>query len=306
MTHESAVKDVAGRPLAKPVLLLKIAAFGLFVLFGCNLLASVLPPRLIDPAWQMALFSGLQSLSFLPLIGICLLLVGPDLQIGSSRHRLGWIRKASAVACIGYLWLIPLQASAMWRLGILAEVPANRTIASIAASRAEIGSSRTLGELNTALAKLPGAPKLPPGFNQPLDPIRQSMQQKLGSDLEKLRADQQQRISGRRIPELLVFTKSVIIDLVFAVFFGAVAGFKAPRLPAKLALANPFPLIAKSNEKAERQGSARRRAAQISGQPGPIGRVIKTVDQQIKDMKRRRDAKRLAAKVAASRRSRRG
>jgi hypothetical protein len=98
----------------------------------------------------------------------------------------------------------------------------------------------------------------------------------------------------------------VIIDLVFAVFFGAVAGFKAPRLPAKLALANPFPLIAKSNEKAERQGSARRRAAQISGQPGPIGRVIKTVDQQIKDMKRRRDAKRLAAKVAASRRSRRG
>jgi len=112
--------------LDQPVPLLKVGALGLFLLFGCNPVASVLPPRLIDPAWQMALFGSLQSLSSLPLIGTCLLLVGPDLQIGSIRQRLGWMCNA----CIGFLLLIPLQASAMWRLAILAEVPANRTITS--------------------------------------------------------------------------------------------------------------------------------------------------------------------------------
>jgi hypothetical protein len=85
---------------------------------------------LIDPAWQMALFGSLQSLSSLPLIGTCLLLVGPDLQIDSIRQRLGWMCNACALACIGFLLLIPPQASAMWRLAILAEVPANRTITS--------------------------------------------------------------------------------------------------------------------------------------------------------------------------------
>jgi len=95
------------------------------------------------------------------------------------------------------------------------------------------------------------------------------MQQKLGSDLEKLRADQQQRISRRRISELLMFTKSVVIDLVFAVFFRAVAGFKAPWLSAKLALVKPFTLIAKSMKSGARQRSTQRRAAQIPGQPSP-------------------------------------
>jgi hypothetical protein len=63
------------------------------------------------------------------------------------------IRKGAGLACIGFLLLIPLQAAGTWRMGILAELPANRSIATIAAARSEIASSRDFSELGSALLR---------------------------------------------------------------------------------------------------------------------------------------------------------
>ena len=298
------MKDLSGRLQQEPSIILRCAALGLYVLFVCNLLGGILPLRLIDPAWQLGAIRSLETLAFLPLIATCLILLGSDLK-GTVTRQLGLIRRGAALACIGFLLLIPLQVTAMWRLGILVELPASRTIATISSARSEIGSSQNLAELNAGLAKLPGAPKLPPGFNQPLATIRQDMQRKLGADLEKLRSDQQQRVTARKFSEVFVFIRGLILDLVLASFFGMVAGFTLPRIKVMRSLLNPFSLISKRIESMDRQVSAKRRAARIAGQPNPVGQAFTAVSRWFERSGRRRHAKRQADKAAAARRSRR-
>jgi len=298
------MRDLSGRLQQDPSKILRFAALGLYVLFACNLLSGFLPLRLIDPTWQLSAIRSLESLAFLPLTATSLLLLGSDLKV-KENQLLGLIRRGAALACIGFLLLIPLQATAMWRLGILVEIPASRTIATITAARSEIGSSQNLAELNAGLAKLPGAPKLPPGFSQPLDAIRQDMQLKLGADLEKLRSDQQQRVAARKFSEFLVFIRGLILDLVFASFFGTVAGFTLPRFKVNLPQLNPFSLMTKRIESMERKVAAKRRAARISGQPNTVGQAFTAVSRWFENSGRRRHAKRQAEKAAAARRSRR-
>ena len=299
------MKETSSRRPSERFRILKIAGLALYVLFACNLLSSILPLRLIEPSWQLSAITALQNFAFLPLIGTCVLLLGIDLEVGATGQRPVLIRRASAFACIGFLLLLPLQASAMWRLGTLVDIPAERLIGTIAAARSEIASSQNLDELNTALVKLPGAPKLPPGFNQPLVKVRQSMLTKLGDDLAKLRDSQTQRVTQRRVTELLLFTRTIIVDLVFAIFFGAVAGFSPPQLPLWLILANPFTLISERLEDWQRQSSAKRRPARVSGPSGPVQVVLEAIRGQLKFQQRRGDARRQGAKSEASRRSRR-
>ena len=301
------MKETSSHQSSEQFRIVKIAGIGLYILFVCNLLSSILPLRLIEPAWQLSSIAALQNFAFLPLIGTCVLLLGLNLDVGATGQRQVqvWIRRASGFACFGFLLLIPLQASAMWRLGNLVDIPAERMIGTIAAARSEIASSQNLSELNTALLKLPGAPKLPPGFNQPLAKVRQSLLTKLGDDLAKLRDRQTQLVAGRRVTELLFFAKTIIVDLVFALFFGAVAGFSAPRLPAWLIVANPFTWIAKRIEDWERQPSSKRRSGWRSGPPGPAQVVLKAIKKKLKFLKRQGDARKLAAKSKASRSSRR-
>ena len=299
------MKELYGRSAEQTTKLLRLAGLGLYVLFACNVLSGILPIRLIDPAWQLNAIQSLQNLAFMPLIGTCLLLLGTDPDDTGSGRRLGLIRKGAGLACIGFLLLIPVQAAGTWRLGILAEVPANRTIATIAAARSEIASSRNISELGTALLKLPGAPKLPPGFNQPLAQVRQSMEQKLTTDLETLRNSLQQRVSQRRLPDLLLFCRTLIINLVFATVFGAIAGFKLakPRLARKLA--NPFTQLSTRIKKWERRRAAQRRSFQVSGAKGPLNSMIKGLQSRLKHFQRLGDARRLGARTEASRRRQR-
>ena len=278
--------------------ILKLAGFGLYILFACNLLSSMLPLRLIEPAWQMTSITALQNFAFLPLIGTCALLLAIDPEQSATDQGAMLIRRACGFACVGFLLLIPLQASAMWRMGVLAEIPAERMVGTIAAVRSEIASSQNLTELNTALVKLPGAPKLPPGFNQPLAKVRQSMLSKLGDDLAKLRASQNQRLAGRRVTEVLLFARTVIVDLVFAIFFGAVAGFTPPRLPTGLALANPFSPNSWENDNWERRSWAEPRG----GRPGAAQLLLRAIRERLTTLQRRGDARRLAAKTEAAHR----
>ena len=298
------MQKLYGRSTEQTTKLLRLAGLGLYVLFGCNVLSGILPIRLIDAGWQLNAIQSLQNLAFLPLIGTCLLLLGADADDTGSGQRLGLIRKGAGLACIGFLLLIPLQAAGTWRLGILAEVPANRTIATIAAARSEIASSRDLSELGTALLKLPGAPKLPPGFNTPLAQVRQSMEQKLATDLDNLRNSQQQRIAQRRLPELLLFCRTLIINLVFATVFGAIAGFTLPRPRFALKLANPFTQLSIWIENWERRREAQRRSFQVSGTKGPLDSIVKGIQSRLKHMQRRGEARRLAARTESSRRQR--
>jgi len=220
--------DVAG--------LLRIAALCLYGVFLTSVVPIFLPPRLLDPSWQLLAINTLISASPFPLLATCCLLLGrsPDPRaLATSRLLQGRLRLAARLASLGFVLLVPLQMSALWRAGIQAEVPANRLISTLSAVRTEIQSSRTVAELNTALAKLPGNPKLPANFNLPIPDFQKATTQRLNQDLSIQTQQQSLRIRNRRLLDALNLAKTVVIAALLSVFFAAAAAvpIRRPALP---------------------------------------------------------------------------
>lgn len=223
--------DVAG--------LLRIAAFCLYGVFLTTVVPLFLPPRLLDPAWQLLTVNTLFSASPFPLLATCCLLLGrsPDPRAAAtSRLLVGRLRLGSRLASLGFVLLVPLQISALWRAGILAEVPSNRLISTLSAVRTEIEVSRTRDELNTALAKLPGSPKLPANFNLPIPDFQKATSQRLSQDISAQKRQQSERIRNRRLVDAFNLAKNSVLAALLSIFFAAAAGVqirRPSRMPAR-------------------------------------------------------------------------
>ncbi|MCT0208008.1 HpsJ family protein [Synechococcus sp. CS-1332] len=90
----------------------------LLVVFLAAVLTTALPPRLLDPQWQLQTIAVLVNSASLALIGALLLplalWVDPDNQ--RLRARRNACRRWALAAAIGFLLLIPLQGWAGWRV----------------------------------------------------------------------------------------------------------------------------------------------------------------------------------------------
>ena len=89
----------------------------LLVVFLAAVLTTALPPRLLDPQWQLQAIAALVNNASLALIAALLLplavWVDPDNQ--RLRARRNACRRWALAAAIGFLLLIPLQGLAGWR-----------------------------------------------------------------------------------------------------------------------------------------------------------------------------------------------
>lgn len=207
--------------------LLRIAAFCLYGVFLTSVVVLFLPPRLLDPAWQLLSINTLFSASPFPLLATCCLLLGrsADPRMMGEFHLLrGRMRLASRLASFGFVLLVPLQVSALWRTAILAEVPTNRLISTLSVVRAEIQSSRSQGELNAALAKLPGNPRLPANFNLSILDFQKATSQRLAQDIEIQKRQQGERVRNRSLMDAFNLAKNSVLATLLSVFFAAAAG----------------------------------------------------------------------------------
>jgi len=98
--------------------LLAVFSIVLLVVFLASVLTTALPPKLLDPQWQLQLIAVLVNSASLALIGALLLPVAlgfdPDNQ--RLRARRNALRRWCLAAAIGFLLLVPLQGVAGWRL----------------------------------------------------------------------------------------------------------------------------------------------------------------------------------------------
>ncbi len=103
-----------------------------------------------------------------------------------------WLRtrQLAWIACLGDLLLIPLQASALIRLGSLMEQPGQQRIERLHTIRDAIARGRDRETINQALRDLPGSPQIPAGFNRSLDEFRQDSSRQL--DKGGLEGEEQQ------------------------------------------------------------------------------------------------------------------
>jgi hypothetical protein len=164
---------------------------GIFALFLVTLLTAALPPRLMDPAWQIQLSSTLVNNGSLALLGLMLVALASYLNPDQAdiKQRLGLLRRLAALAVAGYLLLIPLQGVALWRgiressqkITIQRKGLESRldTIAKV------VNESKSAAEIQERLRRLPGAPQIP--AEQLAEPLPQ-LRQRFAAGLERSRA----------------------------------------------------------------------------------------------------------------------
>jgi hypothetical protein len=206
-------------------MLLALSGLALFGVFLSGLLGLLLSPRLVDPAWQLRLGELLIGSSPFALLGSCLLLLGACLEPQHPWIESWWqrTRQLAWIACLGYLLLIPLQASALWQMGVRVEQPVRQRITRLQESLKGIEQSRTLSELNGALRTLPGSPQLPPNFQQPLEPVRVNAANGLRDRLTQLEVQQRLASRNRRVSEVLLLIRLGGISAMLSGVFAAIA-----------------------------------------------------------------------------------
>ena len=160
-------------------------AFALVAVFIATLLPQLLPPRLLDPQWQLTLCGVMAENGVLPLMALGLLFLANYLNpanIGVLAIRLVSSRLAG-LAAVGFLLLIPLQ--------IVAVATSNSSLqnhqqkqrqtaqARLDALEQAIASAGSSDELNQRLQNLQ-APRLPPSEQAlPLERLRPLLSQRL-------------------------------------------------------------------------------------------------------------------------------
>ncbi|MFM7266547.1 MAG: hypothetical protein ACKOZW_13340 [Cyanobium sp.] len=206
-------------------MLLALSGLALFGVFLSGLLGLLLTPRLLDPAWQLRLVELLIGSSPFALLGSCLLLLGACLEPRHSWIEAWWqrTRQLAWIACLGYLLLIPLQASALWQMGQRVEQPVRQQIARLQTSLQAIEQSRSFPDLNQALRTLPGSPQLPSGVQLPLESVRSNASTGLRERLSQVESQQRIASRNRRVSEVLLWIRLAGISAMLSGVFAAIA-----------------------------------------------------------------------------------
>ncbi|MCP9899564.1 HpsJ family protein [Cyanobium sp. Cruz CV13-4-11] len=116
----------------------------LLVLFLAAVSTEALPPKPLDPAWQLALIATIINNASLALVGTLLLPLALGFDPTNHRLRARWhaFRRWALPAALGFLLLIPLQGYAAWKF--------QRT-ATVAQEQRNTQTSRQLFELRQAI-----------------------------------------------------------------------------------------------------------------------------------------------------------
>lgn len=97
--------------------MLLAASLALFAVFLVSVILRVLPPRILDPLWQVSFTAALLDMGGYALLGVVVLTVAHLLQPGDARlvRQLKRVSRLCGVAGLGFLLLVPLLLSALVR-----------------------------------------------------------------------------------------------------------------------------------------------------------------------------------------------
>lgn len=95
---------------------LAFMAMALFVIYLITLLATILPVRLLDTAWQLRFISACLDSATIPLVALGLIHLAAylDPENPALQRRRDTLARLAIVAVLGFLLIIPLQAYAGW------------------------------------------------------------------------------------------------------------------------------------------------------------------------------------------------
>jgi hypothetical protein len=171
--------------------MLSRSGHGMLALFLVTVIIAALPPRLLDPAWQIQLSGTLVNNGTIALLGLIVIALASYLNPDQAdlKQRIGLLRRLATIAVAGYLLLIPLQGLAVSR-GIRESsqrigIQRNELEKRLDVIARVVNESKSAAEIQERLRRLPGAPQIPP--EQLAEPLPQ-LRQRFAAGLERSRA----------------------------------------------------------------------------------------------------------------------
>lgn len=184
-----------GRSTAPLSRQLSRAGHGLLAVFAITAVFAALPLRLGQPAWQIQISAALINNGSIALVGMLLIALAswlaPSEPLLVRRNRL--VQRLAIGAVVGYLLLIPLQATALWQgmrqAGQLAARQQRGAEERLAAVESAVVNARSAANLQARLRRIPGAPPLASSqLIEPMAVIRQRFRLALDQARGRLRS----------------------------------------------------------------------------------------------------------------------
>ncbi|MDM7954452.1 MAG: HpsJ family protein [Cyanobium sp. CZS 25K] len=163
--------------------LLATLSLVLLVVFLAAVGSVALPPKLLDPPWQLALIATVITNASLALMGTLLLPLALGFDPSNHRLRARWhaFRRWALPAALGFLLLIPLQGYAAWKfqrtITVAQEQQTTQTSQQLFELRQAITSSTTHEALQAKLKQLFGrnAGLSPSELRMPMSELRSTL-----------------------------------------------------------------------------------------------------------------------------------
>lgn len=212
-------------------------ALVLFVLFGTIVIGAALPAKLVDPAWQLGLFSAVVNTAGFPLVGMGLLHLAADLdptneQLHNQRRLCA--RLAVPVA-LGFVLMVPLQAYLLWQHSSTVlggrESQLNRAERAITSLREAVQGATSTDDLQKRLQAL-NRPRLSPAeIATPLPMIKLQAKTALEQAESALRQQRQSLPRGGVFSLVQLSLRNSVGCLALALGFAALGQRRHSKVP---------------------------------------------------------------------------
>lgn len=212
-------------------------ALVLFVLFGTIVIGAALPPKLLDPSWQLALFSAVVNTAGFPLVGMGLLHLAADLDptneaLRNQRHLCA--RLAVPVA-LGFVMMVPLQAYSLWYQSSTVlggrEAQLARAEQAITSLRQAVEGATSTTDLQKRLQAINRPPLSPAEQAMPLPVLKLQTKAALERAEAALRQERQRLPRTGVFPLLQISLRNGIACLALALGFAALAQRRHSQVP---------------------------------------------------------------------------
>lgn len=215
-------------PVQRPITAQLVAiASALLLVFLASLMPHLLPPRLLDPSWQVRLCGLMAENGVLPLMALGLVVLAAYLDPANDKLRACRVRlsRLAGVPAIGFLLLIPLQlaalAQASSRLDLRQQQQRQIGQERLHAIEEAIAGASSNAELTRNLQSLQAPPLPAAELALPLPQLRSLLQQRLLQTRGLLQRSLTRPVSVPLNTLLLQALRGVLSNLAYGLAFAA-------------------------------------------------------------------------------------
>jgi hypothetical protein len=212
-------------------------AFSLFGVFAVTAVASALPLQVLNPDWHLRFSTSLIDNGPIAALGLVAAWLAAVLAPSPARYqiRLAMVRQWASAAALGYLLLIPLQASAAWRglSQVLASERQEQQVATaqLSALRDVVRSAPSAAALQQQWVARQGPRLNAADLAQPLPQLREQLLSQLQQLDNRINEPERRRRQQARVWQVVQNTLRLCFSALFlALGFAAAAKGKGRRV----------------------------------------------------------------------------